>query len=862
MRSRLVGLALLCGCTPRTDIALPMLDDARTLIVTASSESLTSVFVAEPGGASEVVEYLHRGGEHLTLELSSLPETVEALDLTLGLQAADHPASQSYPLPFSLVRLQARFSEDHTSGGWDSVVVAAPQDEKFGLVPASLACLAAGGCLVPGGAGDCSNPCPVAAPDPPAEPEPPAPAAGVELRPCPRGWTEVPTEEVGIRCVPWTAPTDQPCPDGQVRLPGNSNCAPLLGPCGPDRFHPDLPPGTRIYVDAAAAAPGDGSFAAPYADLQDAVAMAEDGAVLALARGEYQGGVEIARSMSVVGACPAEVRINAPAGAPALTLSGAVDLYGLTLIGGALMVGPNARGTVRGVEVRDAPELGLSLEGGELSLEEVSITRSASVAVFVQGGRLSADRLLIHQVTRRGLLARQASQLWLSRTVVQDVELTAAGIRGDGIALAGATTATLAETVIEGTHTVALSVSDAGTHLTARDLWIDSVRPDSQDRFGDGLGVVGAASASIGRVQVSRTHRHALVGFDQSRVALEDVWVSDSTDLGSGVAVFQEATVNVARAHVSGQAVGLRVTDAGELRVSDFEVRGLVPGGLGLGVTQSAQLFLSRGSVHDFPGVGLLAAHFGRLEAKDLEVFEISAPSLAPEGGIGLDASGGSRVSLERIRVGEVGLVGLMLRSADTEASDLEVNSRLGTALVVGGAARLNRSRSRSSFGVLVESGELTAHDFSSQVRDRGSCTAAALSVSVSSTATLVRAQVEEAYGAGIRVEGVLLAEHLQVRNIQPYVDECVRDSLLSPGTYGAALDARALASVGLEDFVLESSPIGASIDPLAGLSLERGVLRGTSVGLIAPKRLIPTLGSGFRFDQVPELVRLRAVAP
>lgn len=863
MRWRTICLAVLPACTPQTELALPMLGDARTLIVSASSESLTSVFVAEAGGGAEVLEYRHRDGERLALELTPLPQTVDELDLTLGLQAADHPASQSYPLPFSPVRLQASFSDDESSPDWDAVMVTEAPDERFGLVPASLACLQAGGCLVPGGGGACDNPCPVAAPDPPAEPEPPEAPALVELRPCPRDWTEVATTEGEFRCQPWAAPTDLPCPPGQVHLPGSAVCTPLLHPCGPDRFHPDLPPGAPIYVDARAAAPGDGSLAAPYSSFSEAVAMAQDGAVVALARGDYEGGVEITRSIAVVGACAAEVRINAAPGGPALTLAGAVELQGVSLIGGALIAGPSARANLRGVELRDAPELGLSLEGGELSLQEVSITRSASVAVLVQGGRLTADRLVIHHVTRRALLARRASQLWLSRTVVQDVALTPTGARGDGIALAGATTATLTETVIERTHTVALSVGDPGTRLTASDAWIDSVQPESlRADYGDGIGVFRSASASVRRVQVGRASRHALAGFDDARATFEDVVVTDAVALSSGVAVFQNASVSLARSRLSGQGYGARVIDSGELRLIDFEIRGLVAGGIGLLVDENARLFLSRGAVHDFIGVGVLAASSGVLEAKDLEVFNVLRDTLNDDG-TGLRAGVATRVRLERIRVREVGLVGFVLRSADAEAADLEVDSRLGTAMIVSGSTRLTRYRSRSSYGVVLDrSGELTAQDFSSRVQDRGSCTASALEVTATSTANLLRAQIEEAYGAGIRVNGTLRAEHLQVRNVQPYVDACVRDSLLAPGTYGAALEARGRALVQLTDFVLESSPIGASVDFEAGVSLERGVVRSSGVGLIAPSRLLPSVGSRFHFEQVPEIVRLRSVTP
>ena len=72
MRWRTICLALLPACTPQTELALPMLGDARTLIVSASSESLTSVFVAEAGGGAEVLEYRHRDGERLALELTPL----------------------------------------------------------------------------------------------------------------------------------------------------------------------------------------------------------------------------------------------------------------------------------------------------------------------------------------------------------------------------------------------------------------------------------------------------------------------------------------------------------------------------------------------------------------------------------------------------------------------------------------------------------------------------------------------------------------------------------------------------------------------------------------------------------------------
>ncbi|MGF1465879.1 MAG: hypothetical protein ACFCGT_07070 [Sandaracinaceae bacterium] len=92
--------------------------------------------------------------------------------------------------------------------------------------------------------------------------------------PCPEGWREV-TEGGVTTCDPYPEGGALECPVGEAHFPGEAGCAPIGRACGDGPFPgvEDLDAATLLYVRADAEPGGDGSEAAPFATLTDALKM-------------------------------------------------------------------------------------------------------------------------------------------------------------------------------------------------------------------------------------------------------------------------------------------------------------------------------------------------------------------------------------------------------------------------------------------------------------------------------------------------------------------------------------------------------------------------------------------------------------
>src|SRR5688572_28924697 len=112
------------------------------------------------------------------------------------------------------------------------------------------------------------------------DPDPPAPpSAGVDLpvlTPCPAGWREVPAGDDGVvTCDPWPEGGMPECPPGEAWLPGDTRCTAIGRACPAGDFPDDLP-GPVLYVLPGAIG-GDGSRAAPFGTIVEALAVAGPG---------------------------------------------------------------------------------------------------------------------------------------------------------------------------------------------------------------------------------------------------------------------------------------------------------------------------------------------------------------------------------------------------------------------------------------------------------------------------------------------------------------------------------------------------------------------------------------------------------
>lgn len=205
--------------------------------------------------------------------------------------------------------------------------------------------------------------------------------------------------------LPVTVEVDPPCiGDGRCGeaqfVPNDCNepsdarlgvCESDLSTCPAGRWPPDLPTSDVAYVDASAAAGGDGTIDRPYQDLRSALADATKSTV-ALAAGRYEQTAVVQREVRIVGHCAGDTIVGHDGiGTDAFTLAviggWSVQLEELTLVGGATIT---ADGLVEGRPL--LVENGANVEAKRLVLEPHELLFGAVVGTC---SSLTAEQLSI-----------------------------------------------------------------------------------------------------------------------------------------------------------------------------------------------------------------------------------------------------------------------------------------------------------------------------------------------------------------------------------------------------------------------------------------------------------------------------------
>ncbi len=378
------------------------------------------------------------------------------------------------------------------------------------------------------------------------------------------------------------------CPEGFTRI-DNGGCAPPawsdpVMDCGTAPWG-DIPVGpSTVYVDAAHVGPSDGSSAQPFTTLGAAMAVAPDGAIVAIAAGSYPEAAiyPLDRRLSLWGRCPALVEVlgdgdpryasvemaSTPAGPElhgvtvrgagfGIALSQALDaLVDRVVVSGTAAVAvsvDNALGpaslTIVDSIIEGVTEVGLLAGGSEVTMIR-SVIRDVVPAPTGLGAGLSAisrqgsassvalrDSLLegLHGVGAGAVL----SSLSIERSVVRDVQaLGTNGEDGTGIAIQGAPGAghalTLSESYLAHTHEVGVIAIDA--QLTVSDTTIRDVKPQPQGNLGgSGISVQLSPGAGIDPARIERVSIAGASGFgivvSDAPVAIASTWVADTSPL-------------------------------------------------------------------------------------------------------------------------------------------------------------------------------------------------------------------------------------------------------------------------------------------------------------------------------------------
>jgi hypothetical protein len=369
----------------------------------------------------------------------------------------------------------------------------------------------------------CTSPCPDL--HPPDMPTPTQNWANPILEPCPEGWIADGNRIAGLTvCRP---PDPVSCPPGQYQLEGASACSPLGDPCAPGTWPAGLPAGT-LYVKSGALAGGTGTQAAPFAAISDAITAAAGSATIAVARGTYAERIVLAKSVTILGACTAEISLGGAGATPEIMVqSGAPTIADLTVRGG-IQAGIGARLTLRGVLVDGTGQPSAAIVDGTLGVAG-SVLANAAVGISVRsGGSLDLEHSLVDRNLRVGIEATSAAVV-LSHFIVHQnggQDSTSAGMFLSDSSLIASSG------IFDSNVQSALEIAGTRSNATLAQLIFENTTPLAMPMGTQAVFVRDGAQATLDRLFFDSNFDGAIRALTGATVSTTDTIVRDVPVLG------------------------------------------------------------------------------------------------------------------------------------------------------------------------------------------------------------------------------------------------------------------------------------------------------------------------------------------
>jgi hypothetical protein len=323
------------------------------------------------------------------------------------------------------------------------------------------------------------------------------------------------------------------------------------------------------------------------------------------------------------------------------------------------------------------------------SLKEAG-TVGAGILV-VNGSTATVKRAIVLRSKESGLQATTAgSVLAVEESYVASGRGQPDGTTGDAAVATEGGTVTLDGTALVDAQESALTVTDPGSSITARDCVVADTRANGKGRGGFGGRVGKGASLTLERTAILRSHDLGLIGQDAgTKLALTDVELSHTTPApagpphGRGLEIKGGASATVVRASFVDNQQGAVVASSGSvLSLTDVEVAHTKPNadgtaGRGVVVQTGASATIASTAVVDSSELGVNAAGDGTsLEMNDCSIRGTRA--IGGEFGHGV-VGAGATVTVLRTRI--EGSEGAALAFADSRVA---VTSSLITKNAVG----------------------------------------------------------------------------------------------------------------------------------------------------------------------------------
>jgi len=519
---------------------------------------------------------------------------------------------------------------------------------------------------------------------PPAEPAAPEPPAPPVLTPCSSGWREIvaaPGDPAS--CDPWPETGIAMCPDDAAHFPGEAGCARVGSACPVGEWPEGLPSGDTVFVRAGGAPGGDGTQAAPFGTIAEALAGAGSGRVIALGRGTFDEQVLLPGGVTLWGACT---------GATTLSSSVASSRAGTVTVSGASAAIRNLR--LGG----ERPALWVAGAGSSVELDDVIIASARYIALAVLDGGRAVGRSVVVRATRapatgseigRGADVRSGGALDLSRSVVEanretgvfahgagtsvmladvavrDTLTASTGDFGRGIDVRAGASLTATRVALERNHEIALYVSEGGTVVVLEDAVVrGTLARDVDGRAGRALDAEFGGTVRARRVAIDANREIAVAAARGGNITLEDVVVRDTASQqsdglkGYGLyAAVGDASLTATRTFVArNRDLGAIAESSGVLDLTDLVVRDtrgneaeLTRGG-GVHLEDGGSVTLTRALIEANRDSGIrVAGESSALTLNDVVVRGTLAQESDRYWGLGLSASDGATVTASRI---------------------------------------------------------------------------------------------------------------------------------------------------------------------------------------------------------------------
>ncbi len=307
------------------------------------------------------------------------------------------------------------------------------------------------------------------------------------------------------------------CPTDTAALPGGACTATGVRACGASEY---ADPGaeavghTVVRVrEGADPSVADGSVARPYGTVQGGIdAAGADGFVL-VAAGTYREALVARGLVHIVGRCPTSVTIEPPDGSASISASSSavdVDLRGVRLLGGGIVVDTGAHARLRSVRVTRALSRGIYVTGvgSVLRGEDVFVDETRTDADGARGrgaqvslgARLELSRAVVARSHGVGVFANEGGTMQLEDVVVRDTQGTPAA-RASGIT-AEASTGVMRRVVSQGNMGWGVRAARNTSRLSLDDCVVRDQLPVG-GYLGRGLEAIEGASLVATRVSVS-----------------------------------------------------------------------------------------------------------------------------------------------------------------------------------------------------------------------------------------------------------------------------------------------------------------------------------------------------------------------